>query len=99
AVAQAQPPKAPEDVKKLEEELSKLQKQVKDLEAKLKGAKAEPVPQTREEKLWADLASGDEATALRAALLLAKTPKETVTFLKDNLLPVKADPKRVAKLI
>jgi hypothetical protein len=48
---------------------------------------------------WADLASGDEGKATRALLALAATPKETTAYLKDNLMPVKADPKRVAQLI
>ena len=48
---------------------------------------------------WADLSSPDEAKAMRAALALAATPKETLAFLKDHLKPVKADPKRVAQLM
>ena len=48
---------------------------------------------------WADLASSDDGKATRALLALAATPKETTAFLKDQLMPVKADPKRVAQLI
>jgi RNA polymerase sigma factor (sigma-70 family) len=55
-------------------------------------------PASRLESLWADLASPDEAKALRAALALAAS-SEAVPFLKAHLKPVKADPQRVAQLI
>ncbi|MSU77944.1 MAG: hypothetical protein EXS16_07595 [Gemmataceae bacterium] len=48
---------------------------------------------------WADLGSPDDGKALRSALSLSATPKETLAFLKDNLKPVKVDPKRVAELV
>ncbi len=54
---------------------------------------------TRLDRLWADLTSPDEGKAMRAALALASTPKETVPFIKDRLGPVKVDAKIVAKLV
>jgi RNA polymerase sigma factor (sigma-70 family) len=48
---------------------------------------------------WADLSGTDDVKVARAILTLGATPKETVQFLKDNLYPVKADAKRVEKLI
>jgi hypothetical protein len=47
---------------------------------------------------WADLAGGDEAKAARAVLTFGAAPKEAVAFLRENLPPVKADAKQVAKL-
>jgi hypothetical protein len=53
-----------------------------------------------QEQLWADLASTDEAKAARALLTLAGgDPKQTVSFLRERLRPVKADPRRVSQLI
>jgi RNA polymerase sigma factor (sigma-70 family) len=49
--------------------------------------------------VWADLASDDETEALKAVFALAATPKESVTFLKQNLKPVTIDPKRIARLL
>jgi hypothetical protein len=46
---------------------------------------------------WADLASADEAKAVRAALALGAAPKEAVAFLKENLSPVKKDAKLLAR--
>ena len=60
-------------------------------------ASAQPAPTF--DARWADLVSPEEAKATRAVLALAATPKETMAFLKDNLKPVKADPKRVAELL
>jgi hypothetical protein len=60
---------------------------------------ADRLKATPQENLWADLASADEATAARALLMLAKNPQDTLAYLKTNLPPVKADPKRVAQLI
>lgn len=60
------------------------------------------VPQLQAQTLdarWAELTSADEATASRALLALAATPKDTLAYLQDHLQPVKADPKRVAALI
>ena len=57
-------------------------------------ASAKPTP----EALWADLASADESKAVRALLALAADPK-AISFLKDNLRPVKADADRVTKLV
>src|SRR6266536_842074 len=51
------------------------------------------------DKLWADLASADEATSTRAILALAAAPKDSIPFLKDRLKPVKVDADRVAKLV
>lgn len=48
---------------------------------------------------WSDLASADEGKVVKAILTLSKTPKEAVAFLRDNLLPVKADPKVVEQLV
>ena len=48
---------------------------------------------------WADLTGTDDGKVARAVLALGATPKETMSFLKDNLFPVKADAKRVEKLI
>lgn len=48
---------------------------------------------------WADLTGTDDVKIARAILTLGGTPKETVQFLKGNLYPVKADAKRVEKLI
>jgi hypothetical protein len=61
---------------------------------------AEPAsPSDAPQKLWADLASADEVTVMRAILGLAKNPQDSITFLKSNLQPVKADPQRVERLI
>ncbi len=59
----------------------------------------QPAPAAIPDSLWNDLSSADEATFARALLTLGKSPQETLAFLKDNLVPVKADPKRVAKLV
>jgi hypothetical protein len=48
---------------------------------------------------WADLTGTDDGKVARAVLALGAAPKETMPFLKDNLFPVKADAKRVEKLI
>ncbi len=48
---------------------------------------------------WAELGSADESKALLAALSLSASPKDAIAFLKENLKPVKAEPKRVAELI
>lgn len=48
---------------------------------------------------WVDLASADENKVVKAILTLSKTPKESLAFLRDNLLPVKADPKVVEQLV
>jgi hypothetical protein len=69
------------------------------------GAAQEPAKKPDEktaarlEKLWADLASADEARAVRATLGLAANPKESLPFLADRLRPVKVDAASVAKLI
>jgi len=51
------------------------------------------------EKLWADLASKDEAQATRAALKLAATPPETLALLKAKLKVVKLADDRFAALL
>jgi len=48
---------------------------------------------------WQDLLSADEAKAARAVCLFASKPKEGVEFLTAKLAPLKAEPKRVAKLV
>jgi hypothetical protein len=48
---------------------------------------------------WKDLAGDNEARATRAALILARSPAETLALLRTELHPVKADPKRVAQLL
>lgn len=48
---------------------------------------------------WADLTSTDDAKIARALLTLGATPKEALPLFKDNLFAVKADSKRVEKLI
>lgn len=59
----------------------------------------QPAPAAVPDQLWNDLASADEATFARALLALGKTPQDTLPFLKEKLVPVKADPQRVAKLV
>jgi hypothetical protein len=59
----------------------------------------EPTATSPIEAAWQNLASNDDARATRAILTLSKSPKEAVAFLKANLLAVKADRKRVARLI
>ena len=49
--------------------------------------------------VWADLAGSDQVPVTRAILAVAKKPSDAVAFLKANLLPVKADSARVARLI
>jgi hypothetical protein len=61
-------------------------------------ATAQPAA-TNLDKLWADLASADEATSTRAILALAAAPKDSIPFLRDRLKPVKVDADRVAKLV
>src|SRR5262249_29151154 len=51
------------------------------------------------EQLWTDLGSSDEGRSARALLALARTPKQTVAFLRQWARPVKVEPKRVAKLL
>jgi hypothetical protein len=53
----------------------------------------------RLERLWADLASHDEARAARATLGLAANPKESLPFLAERLRPVKVDAAAIAKLV
>ncbi len=64
-------------------------------------AAQEPAKKTaaRLEKLWTDLASADEARAVRATLGLAANPKEALPFLADRLRPVKVDAASIAKLV
>jgi flagellar basal body-associated protein FliL len=54
---------------------------------------------SRLEPLWADLAAKDETRVIRASLGLAATPRETVPFLKEHLPAIRADAKRVARLL
>jgi RNA polymerase sigma factor (sigma-70 family) len=49
------------------------------------------------EPAWSDLASADEAQAMRAILRLAGSPQRAVPFLKDRLLAV--DSQRIPRLI
>ena len=56
-------------------------------------------PATGPARYWEDLASTDELRVARAILGMARTPKETVAFLRSNLRPVKVDVKRVGELI
>src|SRR5207249_2726397 len=52
------------------------------------------------DKLWEQLASDDAAAAFRAMATLAKSPKETLVFLKGRLQPVPPpDPKLIEKLV
>jgi hypothetical protein len=51
------------------------------------------------ERHWKELTSRDETRAALAVLALSRTPEATVAFLERTLHPVKADPKRVARLI
>jgi hypothetical protein len=60
----------------------------------VKSAPADPL-----DAAWRDLLQPDETRATRAALLFGSKPAEAVTFLKAKLVPVKADPKLLAKLI
>lgn len=48
---------------------------------------------------WEDLAGTDETKIMRALLVLARAPEKTVPFLKEHLQPVKADDKRLSRLI
>ncbi|OAI46951.1 hypothetical protein AYO44_01880 [Planctomycetaceae bacterium SCGC AG-212-F19] len=48
---------------------------------------------------WADLASDDEAKALRAVLTFARDSKAAVAFFKQHLHPVLVDAKRIARRI
>jgi hypothetical protein len=48
---------------------------------------------------WQDLLSADESKAARAVCLIASQPKEGVAFLSAKLFPLKAEPKRIAKLV
>jgi hypothetical protein len=48
---------------------------------------------------WKDLAGDNEARATRAALILARSPAETLALLRTELHPVKADRKRIAQLL
>jgi hypothetical protein len=61
-------------------------------------ATAEPPPeaQNRIASLWAELSSPDDGKAARAVLALARTPKETMAYIQENLRPVKDDPIKVA---
>jgi hypothetical protein len=51
------------------------------------------------EQWWADLGSSEESKSARALLALARTPSQTVAFLRQRVRAVKADPRRVAKLL
>src|SRR5262249_34026923 len=48
---------------------------------------------------WADLASPAGARAARAILALGAAPRQAVALFQERLWPVKADPKRVARLL
>lgn len=48
---------------------------------------------------WRDLEGDSEASAARAALVLAKTPAETLALFRAQLRSVKTEPKRVAQLL
>jgi len=48
---------------------------------------------------WKDLLNADEVKATKAVLEFAKQPKEAVEFLGKNLSPLKADAKRVERLV
>lgn len=48
---------------------------------------------------WHDLLSGDEMTAARAILSLSSTPKETVEFLRSNMLSLKVDKGQLTDLV
>lgn len=62
-------------------------------------ATAQTPANSRFEKLWADLADKNEVKATRAALVLASTPKETVSFLRSVLKPVKLETARFKTLL
>ncbi len=62
-------------------------------------ARADSAAPAATDKLWTDLTAADEATVVRALLTLGQNPRDTVAFLKDHLIPVKADSQRVAKLV
>jgi WD40 repeat protein len=52
------------------------------------------------ERLWADLRGDDAAKAFTAMALLSRSPRETITLLKDRLAKLKAfDLQRASKLI
>jgi len=48
---------------------------------------------------WADLAGHDAVQAHRALAELARTPQQTVSFLKKHLRPEAIDPRRTAQLV
>ncbi len=64
---------------------------------KAEGGQPGPAASLRE--LWSELASPDDARAARAVLALSRMPREAVALARERLGPVKADPKRVARLV
>jgi hypothetical protein len=54
---------------------------------------APAAPKVSLQSAWDDLAGDNQAKIARAALVLGRSPGEGVAFLKQNLRPVKADPK------
>jgi RNA polymerase sigma factor (sigma-70 family) len=76
-----------------------VQKTNKEPDAKAKADAPQSEAKPKVEALWADLITTNEAKVVRTVLALAATPKETVTFFKDNLRPVKVDARRVTQLI
>jgi RNA polymerase sigma factor (sigma-70 family) len=54
----------------------------------------------RYDQLWVDLASQDQTTATRAALVLSTTPRETLALFRERLRPVhKADARHIGRLL
>lgn len=51
------------------------------------------------ETLWVDLLTTDETKVIWTVLALKATPKETVTFFKEHMRPVKVDDQRSQRLI
>jgi hypothetical protein len=60
----------------------------------VKGSEPQPLAAA-----WKDLLNADDVKATKAVLEFAKQPKEAVEFLGKNLQSVKADAKRIARLV
>jgi RNA polymerase sigma factor (sigma-70 family) len=65
------------------------------------GTRAPPAPPRPDlSAAWKDLAGTEETKVLHAVVVLASAPpKEAAAFLKEHLLPVKAEPGRMARLL
>ena len=60
----------------------------------IKGSEQQPLAVA-----WKDLLNADEVKATKAILKFAKQPKEAVEFLARNMQPVKADAKKIERLV